>query len=77
MEDIFQVAKGNNYTALPAGTVSGGLDHQGHLGFAAQSGLMPFGTDVFNNAGHGHGRGPSQGGSPNEPGDDSQSGSKN
>ena len=49
MEDIFQVAKGNNYTPLPAGTVSGGLDHQGHRGFAAQSGLMPFGTDVFNN----------------------------
>ncbi|MDQ1560728.1 MAG: hypothetical protein QOE85_69, partial [Actinomycetota bacterium] len=36
---------------LPAGTVSGGIDGKGHLGFAAQSGLRPFGRDVFNNAG--------------------------
>lgn len=72
MEDIFQVAKGNSYAALPAGTVSGGLDHQGHLGFAAQSGLAPFGTDVFNNAGNGHGRSPGQPDNPNEPGDGRQ-----
>jgi hypothetical protein len=72
MEDIFQVVKGNDRTAMPAGTVSGGLDNQGHLGFAAQSGLMPFGTDVFNNAGNGHGREPSQPGGP-EQGDDPQS----
>jgi hypothetical protein len=72
MEDIFQVAKGSNWASLPAGSVSGGLDRQGHLGFAAQSGLMPFGTDVFNNTGHGHGRGPDQPGSPSEPGDGRQ-----
>jgi hypothetical protein len=73
MEDIFQVAMGNNSATLPAGTVSGGLDHQGHLGFAAQSGLMPFGTDVFNNAGNGRGREPAQPGSPSEQGDNRQS----
>ncbi len=42
MEDIFNVA--------PA---SKGLDGDGHLGYAAQPGLAPFGSDVFNNpAGH-------------------------
>ena len=25
----------------------GGLDGQGHIGYAAQTGLEPFGTDVF------------------------------
>lgn len=50
MEDVFQVSKGTDLATLPAGSVSGGLDGQGHLGFAAQAGLMPFGTDVFNNA---------------------------
>jgi hypothetical protein len=50
MEDVFQVSGGSDTTALAAGSVSGGLDGQGHLGFAAQAGLMPFGTDVFNNA---------------------------
>jgi hypothetical protein len=29
--------------------VSGGLDGQGHIGYAAQPGLRPFGRDVFNN----------------------------
>ena len=29
----------------------GGLDGQGHLGYAAQPGLRPFGRDVFNNPG--------------------------
>jgi hypothetical protein len=48
MEDIFQVSTGDDRTALPAGTVSGGLDRQGHLGFAATPGLAPFGRDVFN-----------------------------
>jgi hypothetical protein len=52
MEDIFGVAKGHDWTHLVAGTVSGGLDGQGHLGFAAQPGLRPFGPDVFNNAKH-------------------------
>jgi hypothetical protein len=50
MEDIFMVSKGSGNTALAAGTVSGGLDNKGHLGFAAQDGLRPFGTDVFTNA---------------------------
>ena len=48
MEDIFGVAQGNDHTPLTAGTVSGGLDGQGHLGFAAQPGLRDFGPDVFN-----------------------------
>jgi hypothetical protein len=50
MEDIFQVDRGHDHTPLPAGNVSGGLDGRGHLGFAAQLGLAPFGPDVFNNA---------------------------
>ena len=42
MEDLFDVAR-----------ASKGLDGQGHLGYAAQAGLAPFGSDVFNNpAGH-------------------------
>jgi len=49
MEDLFEV-----------GRASYGLDGQGHLGYAAQPGLAPFGPDVFNNPqgpfGHG-GRG--------------------
>jgi Phosphoesterase family len=38
MEDLFSVAR-----------VSRGLDRHGHLGYAAQPGLAPFGRDVFNN----------------------------
>jgi len=38
MEDLFRV-----------GTVSPGLDGEGHIGYAAQPGLAPFGPDVFNN----------------------------
>ncbi len=49
MEDIFDVAAGHDFARLPAGTVSGGLDGLGHLGYAAQPGLRPFGRDVFNN----------------------------
>ena len=42
MEDLFDV-----------GQRSQGLDREGHLGYAAQIGLAPFGRDVFNNpAGH-------------------------
>jgi len=37
MEDLFQVAK-----------ASPGLDGAGHIGYAAQPGLAPFGPDVFN-----------------------------
>jgi hypothetical protein len=49
MEDLFNVRAGHDHTPLPAGTVSGGLDGQGHLGYAAQPGLRPFGSDVFSN----------------------------
>ncbi|HEY1486187.1 MAG TPA: alkaline phosphatase family protein, partial [Micromonosporaceae bacterium] len=49
MEDIFGVASGHDHSSLPVGTVSGGIDGEGHLGFAAQPGLAPFGPDVFNN----------------------------
>ena len=38
MEDLFDV-----------GRASRGLDRMGHLGYAAQPGLAPFGEDVFNN----------------------------
>ena len=38
MEDLFGV-----------GRVSAGVDTEGHLGYAAQPGLAPFGRDVFNN----------------------------
>ena len=54
MEDLFNVAP-----------YSPGLDGQGHLGYAAQPGLAPFGRDVFNNR-HGepmYGRGYWYGGS--------------
>jgi hypothetical protein len=48
MEDLFDVDD-----------ASPGLDGQGHIGYAAQPGLAPFGPDVFNNAGgdddHHHG----------------------
>jgi hypothetical protein len=51
MEDIFGVSHGNDHRKLEGGvTVSGGQDGEGHLGFAAQDGLAPFGRDVFNNA---------------------------
>jgi hypothetical protein len=38
MEDLFNVK-----------SASPGLDRQGHIGYAAQPGLAPFGPDVFNN----------------------------
>jgi hypothetical protein len=62
MEDVFGVSDGHNHSSLPAGTVSGGLDGKGHLGYAAQPGLAPFGPDVFNNAGGGGHGGPGHGG---------------
>ena len=49
MEDLFGVGNGHDHVKLEAGTVSGGLDGRGHLGFAAQPGLTTFGRDVFNN----------------------------
>lgn len=51
MEDMFDVSRGTDRRPLAAGSVSGGLDGQGHLGFAAQAGLRGFGRDVFTNAG--------------------------
>ena len=43
----------NHYSALRSyedllGLTTGGSDGEGHLGFAASKGLVPFGTDVFN-----------------------------
>jgi hypothetical protein len=52
MEDIFQVSHGSGRAKLPVGTVSGGIDGKGHLGYAAQLGLAPFGRDVFTNVGY-------------------------
>jgi hypothetical protein len=44
----------NHYSALRSfedllGVWKGGSDGFGHLGFAGQPGLAPFGRDVFNN----------------------------
>jgi hypothetical protein len=52
LEDLFLVGASctepsNADTPLPAGSVCGGLDGQGHLGYAAQAGLGDFGPDVF------------------------------
>jgi phosphatidylinositol-3-phosphatase len=46
----------NHYSALRSyedllSLTTGGSDGEGHLGFAAASGLSPFGTDVFSSAG--------------------------
>jgi hypothetical protein len=45
------MAGGNDWAPLTpgAGSVSGGLDGEGHLGYAAQPRLRPFGRDVFTN----------------------------
>jgi hypothetical protein len=45
----------NHYSALRSyedllGLTTGGNDGEGHLGFAAAKGLVPFGTDVFSSA---------------------------
>jgi hypothetical protein len=50
MEDLFDVsacAGTSTDVTLPAGTVCGGLDGNGHIGYAAQTGLESFGADVF------------------------------
>ena len=51
MEDLFDVSSCTGASTdvnLPTGTsLCGGLDGTGHIGYAAQSGLEPFGTDVF------------------------------
>ena len=51
MEDLFKVSDGYARSTVPggAGSVSLGLDGQGHLGFASQPNLRTFGSDVFNN----------------------------
>jgi hypothetical protein len=59
MEDLFQVDKGHATSKISggAGSVSKGLDAQGHLGFAAQPNLRTFGSEIFNNVPgrkHGH-----------------------
>jgi Phosphoesterase family len=61
MEDLFKVDKGHQDSTITggAGSVSKGLDGEGHLGFAAQRNLRTFGSDVFDNVprrrGHGGG----------------------
>jgi hypothetical protein len=52
LEDLFLTGStctepSNADTPLVAGTVCGGLDGKGHIGYAAQSGLADFGPDVF------------------------------
>jgi len=50
MEDLFDVsscASTPGDVALLAGTVCGGLDGSGHIGYAAQVNLDDFGSDVF------------------------------
>jgi hypothetical protein len=52
LEDLLLTGKSctsttNADTPLPAGTICGGLDGQGHIGYAAQPGLADFGPDVF------------------------------
>ncbi|MCU1363204.1 MAG: hypothetical protein JWM55_1032 [Acidimicrobiaceae bacterium] len=52
MEDLLLTGKtctnpSNADTPLVVGTVCGGLDGEGHIGYAAQAGLAPFGPEVF------------------------------
>jgi hypothetical protein len=52
MEDLLLTGQtctepSNADTPLVAGTVCGGLDGKGHIGYAAQAGLADFGPDVF------------------------------
>jgi hypothetical protein len=50
MEDLFDVSSCTGTptdVTLPAGSVCGGLDGEGHIGYAAQTGLATFGSDVF------------------------------
>ena len=52
LEDLFLTGRScsnptNADTPLVAGSVCAGLDGQGHIGYAAQSGLASFGPDVF------------------------------
>ena len=56
MEDLFKVSNGHSNSPIVggAGSVSQGLDGDGHLGFAAQPDLRTFGSDVFTNVPGGH-----------------------
>jgi hypothetical protein len=51
IEDIFDVTSGSasatGYTGSASVALNTGVDGDGHLGYAAQPGLAPFGTDVF------------------------------
>jgi hypothetical protein len=52
LEDLLLTGKSctsttNADTPLPDGTICGGLDGLGHIGYAAQPGLADFGPDVF------------------------------
>ncbi len=52
LEDLFLTGSSctnpsNADTPLATGTVCGGLDGQGHIGYAAQQGLASFGPEVF------------------------------
>lgn len=47
MEDLFDVRSCAKNITLTAGTVCGGLDRKGHLGYAAQVDLADFGSDIF------------------------------
>jgi hypothetical protein len=60
MEDLFDVSScvgtSTDVTLTATNTtVCGGLDGQGHIGYAAQVGLTPFGSDVFTAAATGDG----------------------
>ncbi len=47
IEDLLLTGQSCTDTTLVVGTVCGGLDGQGHIGYAAQAGLGDFGPDVF------------------------------
>ncbi len=47
LEDLLLTGRSCSDITLVAGTVCGGLDGQGHIGYAAQAGLADFGPDVF------------------------------
>jgi hypothetical protein len=47
IEDLLLTGQSCTDTQLTAGTVCGGLDGLGHIGYAAQAGLGDFGPDVF------------------------------
>jgi hypothetical protein len=47
LEDLFLTGQSCANIGLVAGSVCGGLDGQGHIGYAAQAGLASFGPDVF------------------------------